>query len=58
MIGMSEVNLGIDLCFLQTFEQVHGAGKGIAVFLCDFVESSDVAVQTLCGTATAHCAML
>jgi hypothetical protein len=46
MIGMSEVNLGIDLRFLWTFEQVRGAGKGIAVFLRDFIESSEVDAQS------------
>jgi hypothetical protein len=45
MIGMSEVNLGIDLRFLQTFEEVRSAGKGIAVFLHDFIESSEVDAQ-------------
>jgi hypothetical protein len=46
MIGMSEVNLGIDLCFLRTFEQVRSARKGIAVFLCDFIESLEVDAQS------------
>jgi hypothetical protein len=46
MIGMSEVNLGIDLCFSRTFEQVCSAGKGISVFLCDFIESSEVHAQS------------
>jgi hypothetical protein len=45
MIGMSEVNLGIDLRFSRTFEQVHSVGKGIAVFLRDFIESSEVDAQ-------------
>jgi hypothetical protein len=39
MIGMLEVNPGIDLRFSRTFEQVRGVGKGIAVFLHDFIES-------------------
>jgi hypothetical protein len=46
MIGTSEVNLGIDLCFSRTFEEVHGAGKGIVVFLRDFIESSEVDAQS------------
>jgi hypothetical protein len=46
MIGMLEVNLGIDLHFSQTFEQVRGAGKGIAVFLSDFIESLEVDAQS------------
>jgi hypothetical protein len=46
MIGMSEVNLGIDLRFSRTFKQVCGAGKGIAVFLRDFIESSEVDAQS------------
>jgi hypothetical protein len=46
MIGMSEVNLGIDLRFSRTFKQVRGTGKGIAVFLRDFIESSEVDAQS------------
>jgi hypothetical protein len=46
MIGMSEVNLGIHLRFAPTFEEVRSAGKGIAVFLRDFIESSEVDAQS------------
>jgi hypothetical protein len=46
MIGMSDVNFGIDLRFFQAFEQVRGAGKGIVGFLHDFVESSEVDTQS------------
>jgi hypothetical protein len=46
MIGMLEVNLGIDLGFLQTFKQVCGVGKGIVVFLRDLVESTEVDTQS------------
>jgi hypothetical protein len=46
MIGMLEVNLGIDLHFSWTFEEVRGAGKGIAVFLHDLIESLEVDTQS------------
>jgi hypothetical protein len=46
MIGMSEINLGVELRFLQAFEQVCSVGEGIAVFLHDLVESTEVDTQS------------
>ena len=42
MVSMLEINLGIDLGTAWNIQQIRDTGKGVAVFLCDFVESSEV----------------
>jgi len=42
MIGVSEVNLGIDSGFAQGIQQINSKGKWIAVLLGDFVKAAEV----------------
>jgi len=42
MIGMAEINLGVDPCLLGTLEEVGDAGKRVAVFLGEFIETAEV----------------
>jgi hypothetical protein len=42
MIGMAEINFGVDPCLLGTLEAVGDARKRIAVFLGEFVETAEV----------------
>jgi hypothetical protein len=46
MIGMVEINFGIDLCLLGTLEEVGNAGKRVVVFLGEFVETAEVNAET------------
>ena len=41
-VSMLEINLGIDLGTAWNIQQVRDTGKGVVVFLCDLVESSEV----------------
>jgi hypothetical protein len=42
MIGMAEINLGVDPCLFGTLEEVGDARKRVAVFLGEFVETAEV----------------
>jgi hypothetical protein len=42
MIGMMEINLGVDLCLLGTLKEVGDARKRVVVFLGEFAETAEV----------------
>jgi hypothetical protein len=41
-IDMLEVNLGVDPCLFWALEEAGDLGKGILVFSCDFIKTSEV----------------
>jgi hypothetical protein len=46
MIGMAEINLGVDPCLFGSLEEVGDARKRVAVFLGEFVETAEVDAKT------------
>jgi hypothetical protein len=46
MIGMAEINLGVNPCLLGTLKEVGDARKRVAVFLGEFVKTTEVDAKT------------
>jgi hypothetical protein len=46
VIGVLEVDLGIDACFSGAVQQIRDQGERVTILLCDFVQTTEVNTES------------